>query len=230
LRLDLVAHKDDLKSTNTNASDTILGYLKNGGGTSPYPTSGVAYATSSTSWNIPYLAIEGSCYNTSCVNDPSTGSWNKDVIVANSPGSGSGKVGVYYNYCAASAGSYCYDKDAVPADVNDVTEDICPAGWRMPTGGADTVSTDGKGEYQALYRAYSREYTNFRTALSTPLSGYFHNGASFYNQGFIGHFWSSTRCVDVSSDMYDLYMHTSSVYPQYSNNRNNGYSVRCLLQ
>ncbi|MBQ8156187.1 hypothetical protein IJ101_00130 [Candidatus Saccharibacteria bacterium] len=219
LRLDLVAHKNDLNSSNTNASDTILGYLKNGGGTNPYPASGVAYATSSNSYNLPYLAIEGSCSSEIyCVNDPSTGSWNKDVIVANSPGSGSGKVGVYYNYCAASAGSYCYDSDVAPENTN-ATQDICPAGWRMPTGGSS-------GEYQALFTSYSSNGANFKSALSTPRSGNFYNGSASY-QDSSGCFWSSTRSN--GSYMYDLYAF-SGTFPQHSFSRDYGNSVRCLLQ
>ena len=134
-------------------------------------------------------------------------------------GNGSHKYGVYYNYCAASAGSYCYDESTAPADTN-ANEDICPKGWRMPTGGSN-------GEYQALYAAYSSDATNFRDALSIPLSGYYSDGSARY-QGSSGGFWSSTRYSDYF--MYFLGVSSSRVYPQINIFRYRGYSVRCLLR
>ena len=68
-------------------------------------------------------------------------------------GQGSGKVGVYYNECAASAGTYCYADGAGVDIVNtifDAPNDVCPAGWRRPTGGAVN-----NGEFKVLYEAYS---------------------------------------------------------------------------
>ncbi|MBQ3445789.1 hypothetical protein IJG29_03670, partial [Candidatus Saccharibacteria bacterium] len=128
-----------------------------------------------------------------------------------------GDIGVFYNYCAASAGTICAAKDS---NNDNASYDICPASWRMPTGGTD-------GEYQALYTAYSSNSTNFQTALRTPLSGYFVNGSA-YDQGSYGLFWSSTRRD--GNDVYRLSVDASSAYPQYSNWRLYGTSVRCLLK
>ena len=132
-------------------------------------------------------------------------------------GSGSGKIGVYYNYCAASAGTYCY---AYGYGTGNASYDICPKGWRMPTGGSG-------GEYEALYTAYSSNATNFRNALSTPLSGYFSN-SSANHQGSCGYFWSST--YSYSSYMYYLDVSSSDVDPKYDDYRYSGDSVRCLLK
>ena len=201
LRLDIsdATVKTKLTSATTNATDTILGYLKNGGGSSPYPASGV-----STSWadsyNLPYI-------NTTY----------KNTTQAASGSAPAGKIGVYYNYCAASAGSYCY---ASGAGSGNASYDICPKGWRMPTGGSS-------GEYQALYTAYSSNVANFESALSTPLSGYFYSGSA-RNQGTLGYFWSST--IYNTNGMYRLVVGASAVYPQDYYNRNYGFSVRCVLQ
>ncbi|MBQ9017169.1 hypothetical protein IJ103_02940 [Candidatus Saccharibacteria bacterium] len=132
-------------------------------------------------------------------------------------GSGSGKIGVYYNYCAASAGTYCYGSGS---GTGNASYDICPKGWRMPTGGSS-------GEYQALYTAYSSNATNFRSALSTPLSGHFIS-SSAPNQGSSGLFWSSTYYD--GSGMYSLSVNSSSVNPTNYRDRSYGYSVRCLLK
>ncbi|MBQ8156748.1 hypothetical protein IJ101_03120, partial [Candidatus Saccharibacteria bacterium] len=223
LRFDIVAHKDDISSVNTNITNSAtLTSLKSGNRSAGdnYATAGVSYWTSGYSYSAPLIAIKNA-------SDTEGTGWNPNTTTT-SYGSGSGKIGVYYNYCAASAGSYCYGNGtSAGTSVGDAGEDICPAGWRMPTGGANTVTTDGKGEYQALYAAYSSNATNFRNALSTPLSGNFSNGSAS-NQGSYGYFWSSTRYND--NNMYDLNVDSSSVYPQYNFIRNRGYSVRCLLR
>ena len=57
-------------------------------------------------------------------------------------GDTTGKAGMYYNYCAATAGTVCKHEE-----VRNATEDICPAGWRLPTGGAG-------GEQESLFNLY----------------------------------------------------------------------------
>ena len=201
--------KGESGEPNTNATDQILTYLKNGGGSSPYATSGVSDAWTSSSQNSfdkPYI----NATNKNTINSDPSLNW----------GNGSHKYGVYYNYCAASAGSYCY---AEGTGTGNAQYDICPAGWKMPSG--DTVN----GSYYYLYNTgYSASVSNFETALSTPLSGNFFNG-SIYVQGTNGSFWSST---DYGNGYYmnNLLISTSSVNPQYYNGRRNGYTVRCILQ
>ena len=210
LRLDLTNStvKSNLTASTTNASNTTLNYLKNGGGTTSdkYATAGVANWTSSYSYSAPLIATSGD-------------GWTKDTL--QSYGSGSGKIGVYYNYCAASAGSYCYGNGTSSGSSSgNATEDICPKGWRMPTGGSS-------GEYQSLYAAYSSNATNFKNALRTPFSGYFLYGRA-YDQGSNGYFWSSTYGSSVT--MYTLHVNSSRVFPQDYGSRYYGHSVRCILQ
>ncbi|MBQ8156688.1 hypothetical protein IJ101_02805, partial [Candidatus Saccharibacteria bacterium] len=200
---------------NTNASTTSLSYMKNGGGTTSdqYPTAGLAYWTSSDSYSAPLVAIKNA-------SDTSGTGWNPNTTTT-SYGSGSGKIGVYYNYCAVTAGSYCYGNGTSwGTSSGDATEDICPKGWRMPTG-------DSTGEYQALYAAYSSNATNFKNALSTPLSGYFGYGTAG-SQGDYGSFWSSTKYSDYG--MYAPYVDSSDVSFQGYSSRGDGGSVRCLLR
>ena len=133
-------------------------------------------------------------------------------------GSKTWKVGVYYNYCAATAGTYCPAGDT--AKDTPVTEDICPKGWRLPSGGPG-------GEFLALYTAYGRNYNNFRTSFRLPLSGNY-SSAQVYNQGSGGRWWSSTFYN--GNGMYNLYAHTSGIAPQNANDRFNGFSVRCIAK
>jgi hypothetical protein len=196
-----------LTASNTNATETSLTSLRSGN-----RAEGSQYADGA------FVAEWDSEHTTDYYNRVSVNADSKNTTVE-SYGLGSGKVGVYYNYCAASAGSYCYDQSAAPEGTN-ASQDICPAGWRMPTGG-------NTGEYQALYAAYSSNATNFRNALSTPLSGDFYSGSARY-QGTDGDFWSSTRYGN--NNMYYLGVNSSRVYPQFYGGRTYGFSVRCLLK
>ena len=199
----------------TNASNTTLGYLKNGGGSNRYPATGVIAKTSSggswaNSYDAPYIATT-----------------DIDTVPSNPPsdGAGSNKVGVYYNYCAASAGSYCY---ASGAGTDDASEDLCPSGWRMPT-------SNTSGEFSALaYQIYgstgstsdTTQINNYRNALSLPLSGCFNNGSAT-NKGSYGYWWSSTRYG--GSFMYSLIANTGRIDPASRSNRVYGNSLRCVL-
>ncbi|MBR3122519.1 hypothetical protein IKF28_03735, partial [Candidatus Saccharibacteria bacterium] len=183
---------------NTNASNQTLTYFKNGGGSSPYPATGV---------NTTWASSSDNKYN-----EPKVVTTYKDTTTTNY-GAGSGKIGVYYNFCAASAGSYCYDGNGT----GNATEDLCPAGWKMPT-------TLYSNEYPYLYTAYNSDATAFKQALSTPLSGSFRGSAT--SQGSNGWFWSSTRYDDDS--MYSLYVDSSSVDPLASHYRHYGFSMRCV--
>ena len=232
-----------LTSATTNASDTALNYLKNGGRANgeQYPTSGVSKNwTGSYSYSDPLIDVASK--------DATSVTLNKsDPLASTVPAVANWKYGVYYNYCAASAGSYCYGNGTsygTPPEGVNATEDICPAGWRMPTGGDD-------GEYQALAKsiilaanpsaAYTggdftnttddnaNYYNTFRTIFHAPLSGFFYNGSVSY-QGLHGFFWSSTRHGSASSGMHYLNVDTTTVGPQRGNSRRNGYSVRCMLK
>ncbi len=211
MSLDLVATSLEQLQGNTNASDTTLNYLKNGGGTTSdqYATAGVTNWTSDYSFSAPLI------YTAS-----------KDTT--GTGGYAAGKYGVYYNYCAASAGSYCYgDGTTAGTPSGNATEDICPKGWRMPTG-ASSVD-DSSGEYGAA--AFNSDYTGFVDALRTPLAGYSNNG-SVFDQNSNSTFWSSTRYIDgISSSLYmgALFVDASDVDPQSYEERSCGSLVRCVL-
>ena len=204
LRLDLTNSTilNGLTTSNTNVDSASLTSLKSGNRSAgaQYASSGFANWNSSSPSNVYNQAKANADYK-----DTTTTSY----------GDGSGKIGVYYNYCAASAGSYCYDDGS---GTGNASYDLCPAGWRMPTGGSS-------GEYQALYTTYSSDATSFRNALSTPLSGLFGNGSAS-SQGSYGYFWSSTY---EEYGMYSLFVSSSFVIPAFSYGRNLGLSVRCII-
>ena len=130
--------------------------------------------------------------------------------------SGTSGAGVYYNYCAATAGTYCYANDA---GVNNATDDICPKGWRMPTGGSN-------GEFQALRNKYNSG-GSFATAFRASLSGLFYN-SSADSQGSLNVFWSSS--IYDGGRMYSMRVSNSEILPQNDSNRSYGFAVRCIRE
>ena len=109
--------------------------------------------------------------------------------------------GGYYNYCAASAGTVCSQTE------QDTTQDICPKGWRLPT----------RNEMSGI--------TSSTSAFSPVLSGNYNNG-TLNSTGSFGSWWSATAYD--SSNQYSLYYSGSSLHSSIINNKNNGFSVRCI--
>ncbi len=216
------------------AAGTQSGVSLVASGCSPYTNIAVANANSSNYYDRPAIAKSGTCNNAYCVNNPTSGNWTYDSVtqttINGKTSYAQGKIGIYYNFCAASAGSYCYTSGASinrPNTAIDAAEDICPSGWRMPTGGAISTSgnNNGGGEFQNLYSKYNNAKL-FQEALSTPLSGNFGNGKAL-SQGYYGGFWSSTR--NSGSIMYYLYVDSTSVNPQSNYIRSYGFSMRCIV-
>ena len=204
-----------MNENNTHASNTTLGYLKGtttGTTSDQYATAAVSNWTSSYSYSAPLVSMADK--------DRTAPDGTSSDPMQSMATSGDWKYGGYYNYCAASAGSYCYGSGtSYGTSSGNATEDICPKGWRMPTGNS--------GEYQTLYNNASyNTYDKYREALRLPLSGYFYDGSAG-DQGSYGRWWSSTR--NSSYFMYYLYANTSDIYPAGNTNRGVGYSVRCVL-
>ncbi len=185
LRLGAEPLKEILSTSNTNMSPDVAFTL---------PTS------STTSRFNSYTAAQ---INTAYAN----------TVASTTYGNASGKIGVYYNYCAASAGTICTSSNSSSASY-----DICPSGWMMPYGNTANKS---------YYYLYDGNPTNFRNALSTPLSGYYYS-SSADDQGSNGYFWSST--YGDSYSMYRLGVDSSNVYPQDYSTRDSGFSVRCVAK
>ena len=127
--------------------------------------------------------------------------------------------GTLYNYYALSAGTISGSTNAVNAE-----QDICPAGWRLPTG-------SNNGEYATLTTYYSTAAT-LRASIANSgaafsLAGYFGNSGSASGQGEIGRYWTSTRHND--TNMWAQGLDTSSI-DMGGNNRAVGRSARCILK
>ena len=198
---------------NTNATlEAIHNYLY--GGSTNVGWSSIAVTNVTTGF---------SSYTTPMINNQS-----KDAYVTSyglAATGGEAKVGIYYNYCAATVGTYCYASGQgtdTPDTVIDASQDICPSNWHMPTGG-------NTGDYYNLAQKYTStatHSTSLQYALSTPLSGYYSNNLA-YGQGDYASIWSSTFSDGDGAN--DLSVNPVSIYPLSRSNRDYGLSVRCLI-
>ena len=213
-----------MSSSNTNASDTAINSFKYGGGTASdqYAMYPVANGASDSKYATPLV---------------NTKNKNKTGV------SYAGKYGVHYNFCAASAGSYCYGNDNSSDDdgltgnpTEDATEDICPKGWHLPIGGNTTENgsfsqlgrvMDGNGNLQTGNdgKAASRKWRSYPN--NFLYSGYQYNsradGRSHYSV-----LWSSTAFA--AARAFYMYFGGSIASPGTNADlgKQYGYTIRCV--
>ena len=143
---------------------------------------------------------------------------NKSVVVTHS-GLGTGKTGVYYTYCAASAGTVC--TEGTNTNDHDATGDVCPIGWRLPTGGST-------GEFANLIDSYN-SVGDFKSGFSFTMSGVMSPaGAGLVNVDLEGLFWASTYGFSGQEGMGTLYGYDNLV-GSGSALRSIGIPIRCVV-
>ncbi len=139
------------------------------------------------------------------------------------------RVGVYYNFCAVTAGTWCADPstDEQPEGFVDDGHiyDICPAGWRLPVSGLNDDN-----EFRILRLAYDDDDT-FLDATNTRLgSGMVNEVNTVWHQTNIGYYWSGTPY----SKHYGFYLGTwrsdSRINVQMSADRTVGHAARCMMK
>ena len=201
----------NMNEQNTNApAEAVYNYLHGGN------------SSGNTGWSenaVANVNIGFSSYVNPIINNA-----NKGDIAINY-GNGSGKIGVYYNYCAASIGTICSQTNALSIEY-----DICPYAWRIPSGAGGSQAADG--DYGMLYYSYRNALPSqddaFRSALSITLSGAMGNNNGYGVNSF-SRIWSSIA-VDTSNNSWYLYVDSSRVEPTgFNATREDGYSVRCIL-
>lgn len=119
--------------------------------------------------------------------------------------------GMMYNWYTATAGNGLYSRSSGSA-----TGDICPSGWRLPTGGSS-------GDYSAL--------TKKGTVTNFPFN--FINSGDFNNKvpggrGTFGRWWSSTATNNNAA--YRLGISSTGATPTGSWNKWDGFAVRCIVK
>ena len=139
-----------------------------------------------------------------------------DLTAGNSTGearchdSGSTETGVWYNYASASAGT-------ITGSSNDTlaTEDICPAGWHLPSYDAAKPA----GSINSLLDLPDKSYFS-------PVTGGDYYGGNIGNTGN-GYWWSSI--AGTTTSRYYLYYNGSSLTTSVSN-RYYGLYIRCVRE
>ena len=125
--------------------------------------------------------------------------------------SGNASYGTYYNWYAATASTGKYETSS-----GNATASVCPKGWRLPT----------NSEFQTLYNNYnSSALMRDASGPAFVLSGR-RDGGSISYQGSIGNFWAST--ANSNAGAYNLFLSSSNVYPQNTDVKYYGFSVRCV--
>ena len=207
----------NINETNTNASATAIYNLLNGGSTTP------GWSKTAISKSAMYFSRCG--YNAPCINVRD----KNNLATSYGPASigGQAKIGIYYNFCAASVGTYCYAEN-ISGDIADTTidatQDICPVNWRMPTGGSES-------EFSGLSQYYNNEDASSENSLqynlSAVLSGILYDTVSSKNTN--GYLWSSTQHAQPDM-MYVSIISQTSFIPHASFGRNFGVPIRCIAK
>ena len=128
--------------------------------------------------------------------------------------------GVMYGWYTATAGKGNYEKGS-----GSVTGDICPAGWRLPTGG-------GSGEYVGLTNAVggANNMEKNNNLLAFP-NNFIYSGDYNYNtsggRGTYGRYWSATPNGKAKAFRLGVAM-SNSVTPDGSWNKWDAFAVRCI--
>ena len=130
--------------------------------------------------------------------------------------------GVMYGWYTATAGNGKYETAS-----GNVAGDICPAGWRLPTGG-------GSGEYMSLTNAVggANNMEKNNNLLAFP-NNFIYSGDYNYNtsggRGTYGRYWSATPNGRIKA--YRLGVALSNwVTPDGSWNKWDAFAVRCILK
>lgn len=233
LSLDLTNQQvqSKMNSSTTNASDASLMYLINGGGSADdqFAEEGIAdwslsnsyddYSRPLTYVNLKDTTIDTSTYVSFGVNE---------------------RVGVYYNYCATSAGSYCYEEEVLKTELketeSEITEDICPTGWRLPTKNdfsefLNLKSPHSDISYKNSTIVHKKLHTDEKIGsceyrYDYDEEDYFEkNIKKFHVDSGTTRYWSSTKKNDsVFALDIGLYNHPSILNSPASN----GFTIRCI--
>ena len=126
--------------------------------------------------------------------------------------------GVWYNWYTATAGNGVREMLT-----GDTAGDICPAGWRLPTGGPGN-------EYVALNNAVNGGQTgsdtNFKNYPNNFVYSGDHNAKADGGRGTYSRYWSAS--AQNANNSYRFGMTSNSVTPVRSWNKWDAFAVRCI--
>ncbi|MFV0485515.1 MAG: hypothetical protein ACK5MU_04825 [Candidatus Saccharimonadales bacterium] len=151
--------------------------------------------------------------------------------------------GYLYNWYAATAGTGTY---AQSTDGTNVTGNICPANFRLPSGSSDGSTATGSGtsavaaDFPVLNASMNAGALAAGATTSSYYAGWLPSGAwggtysgywddGLVGQGSLGYFWASTARAATyargASFNLDYVGPGNTTYDKYR-----GYTVRCVMQ
>ncbi len=165
--------------------------------------------------------------STNCVNKIAFNANNIDRTLTasyntNNSSSSWYSYGVLYNWYTVSAGN-----GTTTTTSGNVAGDICPTGWRLPTGGSANVS-----EISALNNAVNAGNLKNDSKLRTFPNNFIYSGdyntASAGGRGSYGRYWTSTASSDYNA--YRLGFTGSEVTPVRAWNKWVAFPARCMIK
>ncbi|MDR0872290.1 MAG: Ig-like domain-containing protein [Prevotellaceae bacterium] len=115
------------------------------------------------------------------------------------------------------------------AAVWETANNVCPAGWRVPTLAEHESLAAVGSEWNTVNGQNGRTFGTVPNTLFLPAAGTRYGPSSaLFNAGAGGYYWSST--VGGSTSSYSLFFASGSVTPRYNGSRGHGLSVRCVAE
>jgi uncharacterized protein (TIGR02145 family) len=149
-------------------------------------------------------------------------------------GTNGAQYGYLYNWCGAMGGvglnpNACNLTATTGQNVNN---SICPAGWRLPTAGADgsTAQNNNTNEFWNLNQSVNGGLTNTDVGLLSQFGGVYAGAlattGSFNAVGSGGRIWSSS--IYNATNSFRLYFNSTAVDPANFGSKAFANSVRCV--
>ena len=133
---------------------------------------------------------------------------------------GTGQYGYLYNWCGAMGGQTTAACTSSATPTPDTANTICPAGWRLPTGGTSS-------EFANLNTALNAGSTSNDSGLLAnwlgQRAGYW---ASVFSAQTYGYYWSSTQTGASAVSLFRF--ENTGVTLGSSNIKTGGLAVRCI--
>jgi uncharacterized protein (TIGR02145 family) len=131
--------------------------------------------------------------------------------------------GIMYGWYTATAGNGDYEMGS-----GNVSGDICPTGWRLPTGGTS-------GEFNSLVNAIGGANATAKNnnMLAFP-NNFIYSGDYNYNtsggRGNYGRYWSATANTNVKAHRLGISPANNGLTPDGAWNKWDAFAVRCVLK
>ena len=236
--------------TGTPAASGTASFALNIGGKTCTVTRTVAIAPPTSGYGSNITDIEGNSYKTVYIGTQQwmgenlkTANYNDGTTIPNITDNTQWQnnttgAWAYYNNDAVNNAKYgkLYNWYAVSKTTNG-NKNICPTGWHVPTDAEWTVLTEylggasvagGKLKEVGTTNWNSPNTGSTNTSLFTGLpGGYRYVNGYYVNIGYYGNWWSSTEDGTGNAWFRVLSNVNGNAY-RNSNNKENGFSVRCL--